>query len=203
LPGVPPHDGIRLFLPSFIFLAAIAGIGGAMVLGQLKRRWAWPLVGLMYIGSLSSLVWYAPQWLSYYNLLIGGLPGATATGMEPTYYWDALDRPTLAWLDQNTPADAKVAFGYPSEENLRLLRQWGVFRFEYRQEAPGSYHWYVLQRRPSAWTPADRWLMAHGRPVLQKIIRGRGWGPWCLTVPLVEVYSYTDYEAARRSTLSE
>ena len=25
-PGTPPHDGIRLFLPAFAFLAAIIGI---------------------------------------------------------------------------------------------------------------------------------------------------------------------------------
>ena len=39
---------------------------------------------LLYATSALSLFWYAPQWLSYYNLLIGGLPGETALGMEPT-----------------------------------------------------------------------------------------------------------------------
>ena len=27
---------------------------------------------VLFGGSASSLVWYAPQWLSYYNLAIGG-----------------------------------------------------------------------------------------------------------------------------------
>ena len=90
LPMVPPHDGVRLFLPSFAFLAALAGVGAGKIIARASR----PLLvyaglGLIYLGSASSLYWYAPQWLSYYNLLIGGLPGATAAGMEPTYYWDS------------------------------------------------------------------------------------------------------------------
>lgn len=34
LPGTPPHDGIRLFLPSFAFLAGLAGLGAAQLLGR-------------------------------------------------------------------------------------------------------------------------------------------------------------------------
>ena len=30
-----------------------------------------------------------PVPLSYYSPLIGGLPGAAAIGMEPTFYWDS------------------------------------------------------------------------------------------------------------------
>ena len=32
-----------------------------------------------------------PVPLSYFSPIVGGLPGATALGMEPTYYWDGLD----------------------------------------------------------------------------------------------------------------
>jgi hypothetical protein len=145
------------------------------------------------------MFWYAPQWLSYYNLLVGGLPGATALGMEPTYYWDALDGEVLAWLDQHTPAGAKVAFAAPSPENLELMSRWGLLRVEYRDEAPGTFRWYVLQRRPSAWQPADKWLIAHGHPAFQKTIRHGGWGFWRLTEPLIEVYPYAEYEAACRA----
>ena len=203
LPGAPPHDGVRLFLPSFAMLAVVAGVGGAALVARGGRRWGAPAAALLCLGSLSSLVWYAPQWLSYYNLLIGGLPGATAAGMEPTYYWDALDASTLAWLDRHTAADAKVSFAAPSDENLRLLRRWGVFRFEHREEAPGAWQWYVLQRRPSAWTPADVWLIEHGRPALQKTIRADGWGPWRLATPLVEVYPYCEHQAALRAVAND
>lgn len=195
LPGVPPHDGVRLFLPSFAFLAALAGVGAAAVIA-----WAWrssrvALIAVLalYAGSATSTIWYAPQWLSYYNLAIGGLPGATALGMEPTYYWDGLDRSVLDWLDEHTGPGEKVQFAAPSLENLLLMRRWGTLPVEFRARAPGTYRWHVIQHRPSGWQPADRWLVEHAEPAYRKTIRGGGWGPWRLDVPLVEIYSYSQY----------
>ncbi|MBN1912473.1 MAG: glycosyltransferase family 39 protein, partial [Pirellulales bacterium] len=216
LPGAPPHDGVRLFLPSFAFAAVLAGIGAAWLLGRLKRggdnsstlshrerggRWRGRLrvavVVLCYVGSATSLWWYAPQWLSYYNLAIGGLPGATARGMEPTYYWDGLDASVLDWLNANTPPGEKVRFGAgPGKDNLTLLRQWGLLQPEVARNAPGPYRWYVLQFRPSGWTPADRRLLESGTPALIKTIRPGGLGPWRLDVPLVAVYPYSQYVVA-------
>ena len=212
LPWAPPHDGVRLFLPAFAFLAGLAGVGAAAVVEFARRRAVagvrarWMAIGgvlLVYAASGTSLFWYRPQWLSYYNLLIGGLPGATALGMEPTYYWDGLDRSVLDWLDQHTEDDEKVRFAAPSSENLLLMRAWGTISVEFRPSEPGRYRWYVLQRRPSAWQPHDRWLIEHARPAFRKVIRRGGLGPWRLGgVPLVEVYCYRDYlracEAARR-----
>jgi hypothetical protein len=217
LPHVPPHDGVRMFLPSFAFLAALAGVGAASVpafatrparSGVGLRRVTIAGVLLLYAGSATSMVWYAPQWLSYYNLLIGGLKGAAAVGMEPTYYWDGLDRSVLDWLHQHTTPDEKVLFGpVPAEnvqagptENLRQMQKWGLFRRRFEFGAPGRYRWYVLQRRPSGMWPADHWLVANCRPALRKTIRDGGWGPWRLDVPLVEVYSYDSYVQACRAT---
>jgi hypothetical protein len=160
-------------------------------------------VGLVYAASALSLFWYAPQWLSYYNLLIGGLPGATALGMEPTYYWDGLDRSVLDWLQAHTRPGEKVEFAAGAWENLELMRAWGTLRCEYRPQSPGEFRWYVLQRRPSAWQPADRWLIGHARPAFAKAIRPDGFGPWRLDVPLVEVYSYDRYLEAVDATVSK
>jgi hypothetical protein len=233
LPGTPPHDAERLFLPSFAFLAALAGLGCAeMIRWAAKRRWRegvgspfpptichvedamterdsrplgmlrarpWPpwrtllLIFVLYAGSASSLWWYAPQWLSYYSLLIGGLPGATASGMEPTYYWDALDRSVLQWLHEHTSADEKICFAAAPSENLLLLRRWHVLRRFTGSEDPGTFRWYVLQRRPSGLRPEDLWLIEHVRPAHCKTIRPGGLGPWRLDVPLVEVYLYEDH----------
>lgn len=205
LPGAPPHDGVRLFLPAFAFLAALAGVGwGALVAVRAKPQAPRSvsrvlMLGglLLYAGSASSLFWYAPQWLSYYNLAIGGLPGATARGMEPTYYWDALDRPLLDWLGQQTGPEEKVAFAAGSTENLALMQRWGSLGIEFRSDAPGTYRWYVVQHRPSGWQPVDRWLIERAEPAYRKTIRDGGWGPWRLDVPLVEVYSYEQYLTAR------
>jgi 4-amino-4-deoxy-L-arabinose transferase-like glycosyltransferase len=204
LPGAPPHDGVRLFLPAFAFLAALAGVGwGALVAAAARSRttwsrWCWLALGglLLYGGSASSLFWYAPQWLSYYNLAIGGLPGATARGMEPTYYWDALDERLLDWLDEETDAGEKVAFAAASTENLVILERWGKLDVEFRPQAAGTYRWYVVQHRPSGWQPVDRWLIRKAEPAYRKTIREGGWGPWRLDVPLVWVYSYDEYVSA-------
>jgi hypothetical protein len=255
LPIAPPHDAERLILPSFAFLAALAGVGAAKVcrVGQArvserrptnpdsslpghggpaaaeaalshptspsdaentgkmpvlrtfpaprtefniqnpKSKIGFAAVGLVYAASALSLFWYTPQWLSYYNLLIGGLPGATALGMEPTYYWDGLDRSVLDWLHAHTRPGEKVEFAAGAWENLELMRAWGTLRCEYQPQSPGEFRWYVLQRRPSAWQPADRWLIAHARPAFAKAIRPIGFAPWRLDVPLVEVYSYDQY----------
>lgn len=210
LPGTPVHDGVRLFLPSFAFLAALAGVGCAEILAWAGQWWSdavWARrlvaagLGLVYLGSASSLLWYTPQWLSYYNLLIGGLPGATARGMEPTYYWDGLDRSVLDWLHENTAPDEKIRFGARacSPDNLRLMRRWNTLRRATQfDEAPGKYRWYVLQRRPSGLRPADVWLIEHARAAYRKTIRSGGVGPWRLDVPLVEVYRYEDFLAAER-----
>ena len=241
LPGTPPHDGVRLFLPSFAFLAALAGVGVAGLVsaamspgsrqsggaekdlrqntaGQAgsgtqtagspsfpqagRRYWATAIgVLLIYLVAAGNLRWYAPQWLSYYNLAIGGLPGATALGMEPTYYWDGLDETVLDWLRQHAGPGEKVRFGAASTENLALMREWGALPVEYRSRAPGEFRWYVIQHRPSGLQPADLWLIENRRPVFQKTIRPGGWGPWRLDVPLVEVYSYADFVDAREATL--
>jgi len=198
----PPHDGVRLFLPAFAFLAALAGVGAASPLavaagrsnaGPKRRCLAVVGMVLVYAGSATSLFWYAPQWLSYYNLLVGGLPGAAAVGMEPTYYWDGLDRSVLDWLDRNTRPDQKVRFAAASTENLELMRRWGTLPVEFRERAPGAYRWYVVQARPSGWQLADRLLIERAEPFFRKTIRRGGWGPWRLDVPLIEVYSYQQY----------
>ena len=240
MPGTPPHDGIRLFLPAFAFLAAIIGVGVVAVQALACRvvgvqasacrgvgvqasacravgvqasacrrkaegskrslqakAWTPTLaVLLIFLTTSTSLFWYAPQWLSYYNLVIGGLPGATRAGMEPTYYWDSLDNEVLDWLDANTADDEKVRFGSNSAENLDLMRTWGTLPVEHRPDAPGRYRWYVIQRRPSASMPPDQWLLKNAEPVYKKYIHPYGCGPWQLNVPLLEIYRYEDYQAA-------
>jgi hypothetical protein len=51
-----------------------------------------------------------PVPLSYYSPLVGGLPGATRLGMEPTYYWDALQPEILEWLNVHSGPGQKVRF---------------------------------------------------------------------------------------------
>lgn len=217
LPHTPPHDGIRLFLPAFAFLAAIIGVGVGAVfkktsttendpeskrakvgLPSRARRSLQIAVVLIYLGSATSLFWYAPQWLSYYNLAIGGLPGATRAGMEPTYYWDSLDQEVLDWLKANTDENEKVLFGSGATESLIAMHLWGTLPVEFCADDPGRYRWYVIQRRPSACMPPDQWLLRNAQPVYKKYLHRYGRGPWQLNVPLLEIYRYEDYATALR-----
>lgn len=196
-PGTPVHDAERLILPSFAFLAILAGVGCHDLFewaGQqrVSRCVIVSLaIALSYAGSTASVIWYAPQWLSYYSLLICGLRGADAAGMEATYYWDAFDREVLAWLHEHTAPGDKIEFSAPSEENLALMRQWGILKRDWRADQPGKYRWRVIQRRPTFWTAHDRALVECGSPAFRKTIRPTnfGIGAWRLDVPLIEVFS--------------
>ena len=64
-----------------------------------------------------------PVPLSYYSPLVGGLPGATRLGMEPTYYWDGLRSEARNWLRDNTRPGQTIhfaSFPHPGSTFARL-----------------------------------------------------------------------------------
>jgi Dolichyl-phosphate-mannose-protein mannosyltransferase len=217
LPIAPPHDGVRLFLPSFAFFAALSGVGAGRALYRdtllpadgpriIAQGWAKVALVLALLAAVFDAVSYYPHGLSYYNRLIGGLRGAVALGMEPTYYWDSLDRATLSWLSQNTKIHTappkkvtatffgggeKIAFGAAPARNLGLLKRWGLLGRLPSER--GTFRWYVLQRRPSAHQPADLWLIENAQPAFERSLFG---------VPLLDVYSYDQYRRAVQSVES-
>jgi hypothetical protein len=207
LPGTPVHDGVRMFVPAFLFLAMIAGIGAAAFWNRKKetekktgkfRLCSQLSVLLIYIVCLFNMFWYAPQWLSFYNAAIGGLPGAVRAGMEPTYYWDGFDDEVLHWLKENTKPDNQIAFSAHSSETLRLYFSKKDFQIPFEilsatttigDSQTESFRYYVLQRRPSGEFERDKQLMKQKKPVFVKTIRQSGWGIWNLSsVPIIEIY---------------
>jgi hypothetical protein len=113
----PAHDGVRLFLPTFFFLAAFAGWGTAALARDLARLiggWQKPLVGALGIGVLApaayELAHVHPFELSYYNALIGGPAGAWRRGFELTYWWDSFNSRVLEELNASFPPAAEVDF---------------------------------------------------------------------------------------------
>jgi 4-amino-4-deoxy-L-arabinose transferase-like glycosyltransferase len=111
----PAHDGVRLFLPTFFFLAAFAGWGTIWLADALARR-ARVRVGLarlvaagIVVGSAAgALIGVHPYELSYYNELIGGPRGAWERGFELSYWYDAFNAPVIRKLNARLPHGAEV-----------------------------------------------------------------------------------------------
>lgn len=212
LPGMPPHDGIRLILPAFGFWSIFAGIGAQRVWAGVSRMEPWPrraAAAALLAASTATAVnvgRYYPQMLSHYSLLVGGVRGAARLGLEPTYWWDALDDDVLDWLNAHTEPSAAIAFSFPADLNLYLLRSWGRLRSDVTDPSwQTGFKWYVVQNRPSALSAADRALICCEHPAYTKYA---GWHPRGvpvdLNVPLLFVFSYEQYQAATaNSTRSE
>ena len=113
----PAHDGVRLFLPTFFFLAAFAGwgtIAAADFLAGLVRqppRYLRSALTAVVLGSAAlALYRIHPYELSYYNELIGGPRGAWERGFELSYWYDAFTDKVIADLNEKLPRDAEMDF---------------------------------------------------------------------------------------------
>ena len=103
-----------------------------------------------------------PVPLSYFSPIVGGLPGAAALGMEPTYYWDALGADARQWLADHTPPGQTFEFAtYPT--SWLYLRRTGELPARMAGVDRGPPRWYVVQNRPGAFLPADQALLAGSR----------------------------------------
>ena len=125
-----------------------------------------------------------PVPLSYFSPLVGGLPGATALGMEPTYYWDALSPDACRWLFAHTEA----AGDHPVRQFPAFLALFATYRGPAGASGPDRSRppkWYVLQNRPGAFSPLDRALATHGRAAFTVTKLG---------VPLVWIFPFSEIE---------
>jgi hypothetical protein len=113
----PAHDGVRLFLPTFFFLAAFAGWGLVWLADLSARavprapRLARRAVFALALGSAAvALIRIHPYELSYYNELVGGPRGAWERGFELSYWYDAFNPPVIEELNRRFPPHAQVDF---------------------------------------------------------------------------------------------
>jgi hypothetical protein len=206
LPHAPPHDGIRLFLPAFGFWCVFAGIGAQRAWHSMSPGAAWPwkmalrsaIVAALLAGAVNVARYY-PQTLSHYNLFAGGVRGAADLGMEPTYWWDAMDNDVLSWLNEHTSPGEAIAFFHGA--NMTYLHGWGKLRPRDVDPEKDTFKWYVFQNRPGMFTKLQRNLISHETPIFSKYAGRRGAGekvPGDLDVPLIFVFSYDQYQRALR-----
>lgn len=183
LPHTPGHDGVRLFLPAFGVLALLAGLGARFSLDR-WRLWSKVAIAAALLEGVISVLAMMPVPLSYFSPLAGGLPGATALGMEPTYYWDALSPNALRWLRENTPPGRTIEF-YSFAHSFLYLRRTGELPSQLTGVDPGEPLWYVVQNRPGNLSDADRTLIVQGR--LAYVVTKFG-------VPLLWVFPCSEFE---------
>jgi hypothetical protein len=112
VPGVAVYDAERLFLVSFPLFAICIGLGAAMVWRWLCLQWpvGFAAIGLLVFLLLQTIgIWtVTPNYLSYHNLLIGGMPGAQQLGMETNYWGDALTRSLWEEVSRQVPEGSTV-----------------------------------------------------------------------------------------------
>ena len=187
LPHAPGHDGVRQFLPAFGCLALVAGVGAGWVVSRWKNSGK-ALVAMAIVEGAVSVAVMMPVPLSYFSPIVGGLPGATKMGMEPTYYWDALSAEALDRLARDTPTGRTVAFAtFPT--SWVHLRKTGAIRFGLYRVDPGPPAWYVVQNRPGALSKLDRALI---RAIGPRHVLVAKFG-----VPLVWSFPYREVERAQ------
>ncbi|WP_250846641.1 ArnT family glycosyltransferase [Aquisphaera insulae] len=181
LPHTPGHDAVRQFLPAFGMLALLVGLGAGWVVSRRRGIGSSLIVAAVVEGGVTVAV-MIPVPLSYFNPMFGGLPGAVRMGMEPTFYWDALQPEILDWLNEHSLPGQKVRFArYPT--SWLYLRQTGRLRPGILPTDPGDWTWYVVQNRPGDLSDLDRHLVAHAVPA--RVYSRFG-------VPLIWVFPYDE-----------
>jgi 4-amino-4-deoxy-L-arabinose transferase-like glycosyltransferase len=183
MPHTPGHDGVRLFLPAFGMLALLAGLGARSLLGR-SVRWGTAAIVAALAEGVVSIAVMMPVPLSYFSPVVGGLPGATALGMEPTYYWDALTPDARRWLVEHSPEGTTSAFATGPTSWLYLRRRGELPRLWNLNER-GELRWYVVQNRPGAFEDWDRMLAAQGRA--EYVVTKLG-------VPLVWIFPFAEFQ---------
>jgi len=196
-PGLPKYDGVRLFLPAMPYLAGLMALGIDGVVralantpehhGFIRRPL---LVGLIMlsVGVLGIRdFWRAhPMYLSYFNPLVGGLPGAWERGFEVTYWGERLNGEVLDWLNdpKNIPDGASIKTRGFFARSLEQHQTWENLRpallIDKLPEGKTAFDFHLIQARRGFWGEVD-WLLFEHAPKARAIFAHQG-------VPMFFVY---------------
>ncbi len=209
-PKIGVIDGIRHFEEVIFPLMAIGGVG-AVTLGQkvwqstmTKAKKIFVIIAVSAVSVIALIIpifTYHPYELSYFNELVGGLPGAV--GKFDIDYWGVSQKEAVLWLNAHTPADSKIyitmssdvagkylrpdllktlnSVGYDQADYVVMLNRQGFFyRYVYSWE-------YFLRRRPAYVVERNgvplTWVFDNH---LGQFPRGREW--WTGTDPCIKRY---------------
>ncbi len=183
LPATPKYTGVRLFQPVFPLLAIVAGLGIAWVgrgvfarvqsaLGEssasLPKIALASVLALALLPQARAVLAFHPYELSYYNELIGGLPGAERAGMEVTH-WGETYLWAAGWLNRNAPQNALAWIEPPGVESMMgVYRHLGILRADIRTTAgpfvPAEADYAVFQNKVTEFTDVSRELLRTHSP---------------------------------------
>jgi len=174
---IPVYDGERLFLPAFPLWAVFVGRGFQAVWEKVgNRKWVRGALLAAAAGQAYGVVALHPFGLSYYNALVGGLPGAERLGLELTYWGDAVDGVLLDRLVRETPPEAAAALVptlYPGQGIATTTRSMAQRRLILGdQEAAPRARWLVVSRRTAYWPEGLRERLGRGRLVAVRSRQG-------------------------------
>lgn len=186
MPGVPKYNGTRLFLSIFPFLAMFAGVGFETLSEFVRARLATSrfaagagerqnsmlvfLVGaLCLVPGLNAIISIHPFELSYYNQLVGGLPGAVKRGFEPTYWGDTYFQ-TLGFFNEKASAGSTINVSPPGVISyFEMYQRSGALRedlhFSAGDQQLGDADYVVFHTRIGEMSPVVKALFKKGRPV--------------------------------------
>lgn len=198
LPSSPNHDGVRLWLPMFPFLAVLAGLGFGELAALVGRRSEVDRPGLLvallgllfFVPAAVGMVGAAPYYLSYYGELIGGPAGAARRGMEATYWFDAVTASFRDRLEAALPKNARVV-AYPNAEYYELLQGMGLLREDLRFTDAPPAEYLVLLGRKAMLERGWETIYRQARPLLAVELDG---------VELVGLYAWSDDSIEVRDT---
>lgn len=192
-PGSPNHDGVRLWLPMFPFVALLAGRGfGSMVrVVRARAPGSKAVLVSLALGAVFFLPPYvqtarvAPLYLAYYNELIGGARGAARAGMETSYWMEAVTPAFLAEVDEVLPEGARLS-AWPNVTHYKWLQVHGMLREDIvvTEQMPPDY--LLLVARKSIFQPYHWRIYENVRPELAVELDG---------VELVGLYAWQQDEA--------
>jgi hypothetical protein len=197
LPGAVLHDGVRQLLSSLPFIAALAGAGfhflfkflvragsshlQAARLGLTKLKIAAFLLLLLCFSPFLDVYLSHPFQLSYYNRLVGGLPGAYHLGLETSYFMEAFTPKFLQMLNEKLPPHAIINASW-ANFMFRFYQSEMRLREDIQITDGQTFQFYILLNRRSALGPREKRLIdSQVAPFL---------GTELAAVPLVSVFEF-------------
>ena len=127
----------------------------------------------VFAGPAAGFFAYEPYGLSYYNVLTGGLPGASAEGLQVTPWGESIDDSLFEYVNQKAPQGARIA-AFPMERlYVQNMRFFGLLRGDIKDvTAEGDWDYlFVANRQDSLASRPDIEALTRNAAVT-KYVRG-------------------------------